>query len=65
MKPGVTEKDVSSSVVLDALGLENLPGDPIDRLVVGTARTLGLTLVTSDEAILDWPGELERLDPRR
>jgi PIN domain nuclease of toxin-antitoxin system len=30
----------------------SLHGDPIDRLLVSTARVLGATLVTSDEAVV-------------
>jgi PIN domain nuclease of toxin-antitoxin system len=62
---GVMEHPVTSPIVMDALALDNLPNDPIDRLIVATARTLGGTLVTSDEKILGWPGDLARLDARQ
>ncbi len=36
-----------------------LPGnfhkDPADRMIVATARSLGIPLVTADEKILSWP----------
>lgn len=61
---GISELPVSSEIVLDALGLDNLPDDPMDRLIVATARVHGATLVTADESILAWAGEVERLDAR-
>lgn len=36
--------------------------DPAGRLLVATAQIEGLTLVTSDEKILGWSGEVARLD---
>jgi PIN domain nuclease of toxin-antitoxin system len=62
---GLIEHPVTSPIVMDALALDNLPNDPIDRLLVATARTLRGTLVTSDEKILRWPGDLARLDARQ
>lgn len=42
-----------------ALGSVNLPGefhpDPADRMIVATARKLGLPLVTADTKILNYP----------
>jgi len=42
-----------------AIGAVNLPGsfhaDPADRIIVATARLLGLTLVTADPKILAYP----------
>jgi len=62
---GLIEHPVTSPIVMDALALDNLSNDPIDRLIVATARTLRRTLVTSDEKILGWPGDLARLDATR
>ena len=46
------------AVVLDA---NALPGsfhpDPVDRLIVSTARHHGLTLLTEDRQILDYAGQ--------
>jgi PIN domain nuclease of toxin-antitoxin system len=61
---GLIEHPVTSAIVLDALGLDNLPDDPFDRFLVATARTLGWTLVTSDRKVLAWGGELTRLNAR-
>lgn len=61
---GVLELPLTSEIVLDGLGLENLPDDPMDRLIVATARVHGATLVTADDTILAWRGDLDRLDAR-
>lgn len=65
LSAGLVEHPVTGSIVVDALGLDNLPRDPIDRIVVATARSLAATLVTSDERILAWHGKLDRLDARK
>lgn len=50
---GLRLVDLSVPVVVDATRLPGeLHRDPADRLIVATARHLGLTLVTADEAIL-------------
>lgn len=43
---------------------ENFHGDPADRILVATARELGLILVTADEAVLElnW---VKTLDARK
>lgn len=45
--------------------LPDLHGDPADRLVMAVAINAGLTLLTADEKILVWPGQLARQDTRR
>jgi len=58
----MVEQPVSAMIAMDALDLAGLPRDPMDRFIVATARVIGAVLVTSDERILEWPGDLERLD---
>jgi len=43
-----------------------LPGDPGDRLITATARTLGLSLLTADRHILAYAaaGHLQAIDAR-
>ena len=49
---GVTIKPISSEIAALANQFpEDYPGDPADRLIGGTARAEGLTLVTRDENI--------------
>ena len=56
---------VSHEVAMEAYGL---PGpfhrDPADRLLVAAARQNGLTVVTADERILDYP-HVRTQDARR
>jgi PIN domain nuclease of toxin-antitoxin system len=44
--------------------LPDLHGDPADRLIMAVAINAGLTLLTADEKILAWPGQLARMDTR-
>jgi PIN domain nuclease of toxin-antitoxin system len=62
---GVREVPLSAEIAMRASDLENLPGDPFDRLIVGTALVEQATLLTSDQPILSWPGNLERQDAAR
>jgi PIN domain nuclease of toxin-antitoxin system len=54
--PGIKLLDLTPAIVVDA---HQLPGsfhrDPIDRLLVATARLGDLNLVTLDTKILDYP----------
>jgi len=49
---------------IDAALLEDFHGDPADRLITATAKRLGATLLTADERILAWSGDLTRADAR-
>lgn len=58
---GVVEIPVDGAIAARAGLLPDLHGDPADRLIVATALA-GDQLVTADRLILDWPGQLSRLD---
>ena len=60
---GVVEIPVSGAIAARAGLLPELHGDPADRIIVATALE-GHTLVTADERILNWRGDLNRLDAR-
>ncbi len=62
---GVQEIQVDGSIGLAAGSLENLHGDPADRIIVASALSIGATLVTADETILAWRGEMPRQDARK
>jgi PIN domain nuclease of toxin-antitoxin system len=62
---GVREVPLSAEAAIRASDLENLPGDPFDRLIVGTALVEQATLLTADQQILSWAGGLERQDAHR
>jgi PIN domain nuclease of toxin-antitoxin system len=53
--PGVRLKGVSPSIAIESTRLPgNLHRDPVDRILVATARQLGAALVTRDERLLTY-----------
>lgn len=53
--PGVRVEPLTPGILIDASFLPGtLHRDPGDRILIATARALDLTLVTRDEAILDY-----------
>jgi PIN domain nuclease of toxin-antitoxin system len=62
---GVREVPVSAEVAMRASELDELHGDPIDRIIVATALAEDAVLLTADRPILDWPGKMRRQDARR
>ena len=62
---GLREIAVSTEIAMRASDLSNLTGDPFDRVIVGTALVEGAVLLTADESLLDWPGQLRRQDAAR
>ena len=64
LRQGVVEIPIDGEIAVRAVLLPCLHGDPADRIIVATALE-GHTLVTGDGPILDWSGDLSRLDARR
>ena len=64
LNEGLAEIAVDGDIALRAGSLRDLHGDPADRLIVATALA-GHQLVTADQRILEWPGQLNRLDATR
>jgi PIN domain nuclease of toxin-antitoxin system len=62
---GLREVELDGAVAAAAGAMTDLHGDPADRIITATALAQGCPLLTSDRAILAWPGPLERLDARR
>ena len=58
---GLLEIPVNGIIAVRAGMLAGLRGDPADRLIVATALE-GHQLLTADRRILDWSGQLNRLD---
>ena len=58
------ELAVDGEIGVRAVALPDFHADPADRLIVATALR-GHLLITADERIRDWPGEVSRLDARR
>jgi PIN domain nuclease of toxin-antitoxin system len=62
---GYLERPISGSDTILMAKLANFHADPADRLIVAVAINAGFELLTSDHKILDWAGDLARLDARR
>jgi len=62
---GLREYPVSTEVAMRASGLDNLTGDPIDRLIVATALVEDAVLLTADGSLLAWSGGVRRQDAQR
>ena len=60
---GLIEIPVDGDIGIRANSLVNFHADPADRIIVATSLG-GHQLVTADQRILDWPGEVMRLDAR-
>ena len=53
-KTGVIVHEITAQIAaLSTMFPESFPQDPADRLIGATARSLGLSLVTKDQRILD------------
>ncbi len=61
LRDGLVEIPVDGEIGIRANELADFHADPADRLIVATALG-GHRLVTADRRILDWPGNLNRLD---
>ena len=60
---GLVEVPVDGEIGIRANALPGFHADPVDRIIVATALQ-GHTLVTGDRTILEWSGNLNRLDAR-
>ena len=47
--------DLSPEIAAESTVLRGFHKDPADQIIVATSRTLGLPLITSDRAILQFP----------
>ena len=50
--------------IAQAWELDAFHADPADRFIAARAIWHRATLLTADQAILNWPGSVERLDGR-
>jgi len=60
LQAGLIEIPVDGRIALLSCDLDNFHRDPADRFIVATALAANLPLMTADQKILDWDGELER-----
>lgn len=61
LSEGLVEIPVDGAIAARAGLLQELHGDPADRLIVATAME-GHRLMTADRLVLDWPGPINRID---
>lgn len=61
----VNEIPVTAEICLEAAQLPGFHRDPADRLITATAMVVNAMLVTADQRILGWPGNVSRQDARR
>ena len=59
----LTEIPVNGDIGIRANNLPNFHADPADRIIVATALE-GHRLITADDLILRWSGNLDMLDAR-
>ena len=59
---GIRELPLTGEIAIIAGELENLHGDPADRIIAATAIAHDATLMTADENLLRWPHPLKRQD---
>ena len=63
LRAALVEIPVDGAIAARAGVLRDLHGDPADRLILATALE-GHQLITADMRLLDWPGDVARLDAR-
>ena len=63
LREGLIEIPVDGEIAVRAELLQDLHRDPADRFIIATALG-GHELMTADESILGWPGDLVRVDAR-
>ncbi len=61
---GIDEIPVTAEICMEAAQLGEFHRDPADRLITATAIIADAMLVTADQRILDWPGNVSRQDAR-
>jgi len=54
LEPPVELEPIHPSICIESCRLPDFHGDPADRLIVATALTLGLPLITADVKIHEW-----------
>ena len=59
---GIRELPVTGEIAILAAELENLNGDPADRIIAATAIAHDGTLMTADSNLLRWRHRLKRQD---
>lgn len=53
--PGITLIDLTIPIILQSTRLADFHNDPADQIIVATAKTLDIALLTQDHKILSYP----------
>lgn len=61
---GFIEIPVNGTIAAHSVTLTDIHNDPADRIIMATALE-GHQLITDDDRILNWPGQLDRFPARR
>jgi PIN domain nuclease of toxin-antitoxin system len=62
LERGIVELPLGGGTCIAAARLQGFHADPADRFIVATAQAIGATLITADQRILGWTGQLDRHD---
>jgi len=64
LQSGLVEIPIDGRIALLSCQLEHFHKDPADRFIVATAIIKNIPLLTADQKILEWEGDLECFDCR-
>ena len=64
LSAGFIEIPVNGAIAAHSVALTDIHNDPADRIIMATALE-GHQLITDDDRILNWSGELDRFPARR
>lgn len=61
LQNGYIELEITGRHVLGVLNLPALHGDPLDRILIAQSAIEGITLLTSDEKVAQYPGPIRKV----
>lgn len=61
LQNGYIELEITGRHVLGVLNLPGLHGDPFDRILIAQSAIEGITLLTSDEKVAQYPGPIRKV----
>ena len=61
LQNGYTELPITSEHAMHVAGLPHIHKDPFDRLLIAQATVEGMTLLTSNRLIAEYPGPIRRV----
>ncbi|GJL55994.1 MAG: PIN domain-containing protein [Nitrospirales bacterium] len=65
LEMGLHEVPIDGEVGIKATTMSNFHPDPTDRFITATAILSRASLVTADKQILQWPGNIKRVNAAR